>query len=261
MIYHKRNEWVLPSQPVTGPASNWNKIDRIVVHYPGGTIKKPYNPITLLRGWQNQYLNKKPPYSLGYNWAIDENGDVWEIRGYDIKCAANVEVNEVSVAIKFIVNNAEPANEAQLAACRELVQTIWDRKGVELPIVSHASQATNSTHTPCPGAGIRKQMDEGLLLPTSPPEVTPGKIGKAMIIEYLPGTPSYTVFVTDFTTIAWVFDGTWSGIIQGAGLPKVTVNRTELLSAIKSLKPTTSWPGTIGGDTELVEAWESPRPD
>lgn len=90
--------------------------------------------------------------------------------------------------------------------------------------------------------------------------VKPGKIGRAMIIEYYtPGHPKYTRFVTNFVEIAWVFDGTWSGIVGGAGLPVVNVDDTQLLSAIKSLKPTTPPPPTIGGT--LLTAWNAPRPD
>lgn len=271
MIYHRRQEWQSSTQPVTGPAMPKDAISRIVIHYPGADftdldfnndgLVNGADSIVVLRQMQAQYLRKSPPYSLGYNWMIDTSGEVWEIRGFDIKCAANSEVNGSSVAIIILVDDQDAANEAQIIATRELIAQIRDWKNLKLPIVTHASVATNSTHTPCPGKGITPQVIGGVFEPVTVPPVTPGKIGKAMIIEWAPGTAYYTVFVTDFTTIAWVFDGIWSGVIQGAGLPKVTVDRTQLLSAIKSLKPTTSWPGTFHDDPELIKAWEEPRPD
>lgn len=259
MIYHKRTEWQLPNQPVTGPAMDRNAIVRIVIHYPGGNVSKPYNTITRLRAEQNTYLHKVPAYSLGYNWMIDDIGDVWEVRGFEIKCAANEEVNATSVAIQFIVDDQDAANEAQIRAARELVAQIRTWRSVDLPLVTHSSVATHSSNTPCPGAGLTPQVLNGTFEPLSTPPVTPGKIGRAMIIDYAVNTASYTRFVTDFTNISWVFDGQWAGVIGKAGLPVVEVGWEDLLSAIRSLKPTTGPPPTIDG--QLLEAWNAPRPD
>ncbi len=260
MIYHSRAEWQSPSQPVTGPAISWPKIVRIVIHYNGGNLDAPYNSAQHMRNSQNYYVTQKG-YSLGYNWVVDYKGEIWESRGFDIKCAANVEVNDSSVAIEILVDNQDAANPAQINAVRELVAEIRRRQNKSYPLVKHSTVATNSTNTICPGAGISPQVDGGVFEPVSVPPVTPGNIGKAMIIDYLEGTDRYTRFVTNFTEIAWVFDGVWAGVVGGAGLPIVKVNRDQLLSAIKSLKPTTQIPWTIADDGELAGAWNAPRPD
>jgi hypothetical protein len=180
--YHPRSEWETAQQPVTGPAISWPSIVRIVIHYPGADFAdldfnndgqvNGADSIQVLRQMQNQYLHKPKPYSLGYNWMVDTLGEVWEIRGFDIKCAANEEVNASSVAILLLVDDQGAANPAQIDATRWLVGQIRGRKPA-VPIVTHASVATNSSHTPCPGAGITPQVHAGVFEPQHPVIIDP----------------------------------------------------------------------------------------
>jgi hypothetical protein len=195
MIYHPRTDWQTAAQPVTGPAIDWTQIVRIVVHYPGGNVNKPYDTASRLRAEQAMYLRKTPPYSLGYNWMVDEAGHVWEVRGWDIRCAANSEVNPTSVAIQIIVDDQDAANPAQVQAVRELVAEIRRRKA-GLPIVTHASVATNSSHTPCPGTGITPQVASGAFEPVADP------------IDPAPQPPAPNI-TEDYMLAIYKPEGTW----------------------------------------------------
>lgn len=206
---HRRTEWQTAAEPVTGPRFVWSKLQRIVIHWNGSGLRWPYDTAQVLRSQQHAYLTQKnPPYSLGYNDAIDGAGESWEIRGEDIKCAANVEVNESSYAIQVIVYSPtgdtwSPANDAQIAAIRERVTAVRARALAEgntrhIPIVAHADVATNSTHTACCGPAMRQQIADGVFEPVEqeqpnhPDPVDPAPTPKP---DPIPGgDPMITVF-------------------------------------------------------------------
>lgn len=160
MIYHKRSEWELPNQPVKGPALNPSGIVDMMYHYPGAKPLANFSdPIKALRNGQNSYLtDPKRGYSYGYNWVIDLNGEVWEVRGWDIQSAATGGYNGKSVATQFLVPGENPANEKQLAAAVELHLETERRFGKKLGVYGHYQKGT--TVTPCPGNGIRSQLPE-----------------------------------------------------------------------------------------------------
>lgn len=164
MTHHLRSEWQSPAQPVKGPSPvPWSSIDTVSIHYTAAG-KIPSSIPGYLRAIQNDYLtDPKRGYSIGYNFAADQTGDTWELRGFDIKCAANLDHNGHTVAILVLVDGASPMNAAMLGAVRGLIVQIEARAGRRLAVIGHG-QLQNPNHpTQCPGAGVVAQIAAGAL--------------------------------------------------------------------------------------------------
>lgn len=182
-----RAEWELDSQPVHGSTAfpPMTKIKRIVVHYPGADFQDMdfdndedidwEDTGILLRNTQNYYLVSRG-FSIGYNTAIGQEGDSWELRGDTWMCAANQEVNADSYAINILVDAGAPANPHQVRKMRELVKQIRALAGWAVPLVDHHSVSLNTTNTSCPGPGIMDQLARGVFEPrATKPDIPDGK--------------------------------------------------------------------------------------
>lgn len=165
-----RSAWVDPLYPVTGPALPWTKIDTIAPHYTaavnlidGDLGEFQYNIPPYLRAIQRDYLNRDPVgYSIGYNWAIDWLGGIWECRGWNIKSAAQgFPLNDNVVAVLLLVDgNDAPTLEAQ-ASFRFLNSQARSFTHKKLIVMDHGRLP--GAATACAGAGIRATVDAGFL--------------------------------------------------------------------------------------------------
>src|SRR5688572_28804942 len=128
---HPRGDWQLPSQPVTGPSLDLLALRYITIHYNGDTrdldgaddVYQDDDYAELLRVMQSSYLETRG-YSLGYNSGIAPDGDEWEIRGLDLRSAANgcTEVNVPGFAIQVTAGRAHRLRPARaLIAARSFV--------------------------------------------------------------------------------------------------------------------------------------------
>lgn len=167
MNIRPRADWQSPSQPVVGPASNLSKIELIPAHYTAASTV-PSDTASYLRSIQNDYTVNRG-YSIGYNFAIDQAGVAWECRGLDIKCAANKDMNEVTIAILCLVDGAEAMNPAMVATFTALGAHIQDAVGRDLFVVGHRDIGS----TACPGDGIYAQVQAGVLEPDDNPSQPP----------------------------------------------------------------------------------------
>lgn len=168
MIWHPRTDWV-GAEPVTGPPIRWPDIDTVVVHYTaalnlidGDPGENWFAVPAYLRSIQHEYLtNRHPGYSVGYNVAVDARGDVWELRGFDIKCAANKGHNDHTWAILVLVDGQSPVTEAAVAVIRELVSAVEVHAARPLAIKGHRDLDA----TQCPGVGVYAQITSGAFRP------------------------------------------------------------------------------------------------
>lgn len=172
-----RTEWQDPKLPVTGPPIIKYKVKLIPAHYtaavviPDGdhdpTNSEPAAVASYLRAIQRDYKNRKPTgYSIGYNFAIDQDGQAWECRGFDIKCAANVGRNDETLAILCMVNGNDRMHDKMVTTFRALAAEAQRQMGHSLTVVCHCDIGK----TQCPGAGIKNQVEAGLL---SPADIAP----------------------------------------------------------------------------------------
>jgi hypothetical protein len=173
---HPRSSWVDPRYPVTGPATNWGRIDTAVIHYTaadnlidGDPGEHASNLPAYIRSIQRSYETNRG-YSIGYWWAVDWLGGVWQLRGWDIKSAANATHNEHTAPILVLVDGADAATDEAAESIRCLVAETSRIAGRPVTITGHGW--LTGAQTECPGAGLRAQIFAGDFAPR-PPEQTP----------------------------------------------------------------------------------------
>ncbi len=173
VTYHPRSEWVQAKYPVTGPRQIAGNITRPAAHYtaavnlPDGDLGEfEYNIPPYLAAIQRDYVNNRG-YSIGYLFAIDWLGGVWELRGFDYKAAATYMHNEYTAPILFLVDGADQATPL---ACRA-ARVVWrefrrraNRSDFADRPWGHGEFKINTgigTPTACPGAGVLVQLHRG----------------------------------------------------------------------------------------------------
>lgn len=186
---HPRAAWQDPRLPVTGPAINWARIDTVAVHYTaaddlidGDPGEHAENLPGYLRAIQRDYMTHRvPPYSIGYGVAVDWLGGSWELRGVDIKCAANKGHNEHTIAILVLVDGNDMATEYAAAEIRRLIAWFEQLACRELAITGHGQLQDPNHPTGCPGSGLRAQIALGEFSPRWNPAPPPKPLPPAPI--------------------------------------------------------------------------------
>jgi len=160
-VFHRREAWQNPAQPVTGPRPTLEQVDTFPLHYTAAS-RIPANVAGYLRAIQNDYLtDPNRGYSIGYGFAVDQRGEVWELRGYDIKNAANLGWNHRTLPVLCLVDGAAPLTEAAVLSVRALLSEANRRTGRTLNVVAHRDIGA----TACPGDGITAQIRAGRITP------------------------------------------------------------------------------------------------
>ena len=175
-----RGSWERESAPVKG-AKFVFPIRHITFHYTGN-VRAPYGVMSYeaerahLRNVQDSYLNRKPPYSIGYNYAIFQSGRVWELRGTDYRCAANgnIDSNEFGIAVYCVLAVGEEPLEKLTTSAKELDSLICKEAGWKVPQKVHDDWKA----TGCPGAALTKLVKDGRLRWNLVPETPKPPVGK-----------------------------------------------------------------------------------
>jgi len=228
---HPRAEWQDPKLPVRGPAIDWTRIDTVAVHYTaaddlidGDPGEHAENLPGYLRAIQRDYMTHRvPPYSIGYGVAVDWLGGSWELRGVDIKCAANKGHNEHTIAILVLVDGNDMATDYAAAEIRRLIAWFEQLARRELAITGHGQLQDPNHPTGCPGSGLRAQIVLGEFSPRwqqkpEPPQPpTPTEDDVKYLHVTCPGNPE----------ILYAFDGSGSHLIGFSS----TEDRDKLVAA------------------------------
>ena len=162
-----RTDWQSASQPVVGPAMVLGSVNLLPAHYTAAATVPSDTP-PYLRAIQNDYTVNRG-YSIGYNFAVDQAGVAWQLRGFDIKCAANKGMNDVTIAVLCLVDGADAMNPAMVQTVRELGAEAVARTRPDLLVVGHRDIGS----TACPGDGIYHQVVSGQLEPAVTPDPIP----------------------------------------------------------------------------------------
>jgi len=186
VVVHGRSEWVEPANPVTGPAFEPGRVKWIVLHYGGvdWSESRLRDPVRAWRDKQRDYSHRRG-YSIGYQWGVDRDGELWELRGFDFRNAANgttwpgspltaefggVNPNHLTVSMHVLLPLSGAYTPEQLAGVRACVAMIWQRLGRKVPVVPHS----DINRTSCPGDPLRTAISGGSVLPVDPtPEPLP----------------------------------------------------------------------------------------
>jgi hypothetical protein len=167
--FHDRTEWQDPAYPVTsGSWMDLNALSYITLHYIGADGVNLSDIPQFLRNAQLDYVVNRG-YSLGYNSAVDENGEEWEIRGFDYRCAANgsqaTNIPGYSIVL-MLPNTWSVPPTAQIDGVRNLVSKIRATAAAAgnsdfLEINGHRDLKS----TACPGDPIYTMIQNGTFEP------------------------------------------------------------------------------------------------
>lgn len=177
---HPRESWQDPAKPVTGPPAEWGKVTTNVAHYTAADDLIDGDPgehaeglDDYMRSMQSSYLRSRG-YSLGYLFAVDWLGGVWEIRGFDFKSAANKgspdktgvkNFNAYSFPVLFLVDGNDRLTAEAAHSARMLYREAERRAG---RILGSPVPHSALDYTSCCGDGIRRDISLGLLAPADP---------------------------------------------------------------------------------------------
>jgi hypothetical protein len=174
--FHRRAEWLRFSKnPMSGPSQDRSQVVELVIHYNGGNadLDGPDNIFQdddyakVLAAMNDSYWATRG-YALGYNFGLGPDGDLWEIRGVDLRCAANgcQAVNVPGVAIQVTTTAiTAPPTAAQVDALKnDWVPWVRRQYPNVLDVVGHRDvnpRCANPTGTVCPGPQLYPLVQSG----------------------------------------------------------------------------------------------------
>lgn len=108
-----------------------------------------------------------PGYPLGYSWAYDWLGGIWEINGIEFRPAATSQHNTYTKADLVLTDRADPASDLMLAAvraCRRARRHFGSRAADRpWPHGKFFTETGEGTPTACCGTAVINQINAGLL--------------------------------------------------------------------------------------------------
>lgn len=161
---------------------------RFVVHYSAASPDQTPKII------QDYHMNTRQWSDIGYNFLVDDEGRIYEGRGWDVVGAHAAGYNTESIGVCFIGRDRD-AGDATRRAIRELYDAANKRTGRTLTRNGHRDVGS----TECPGDALYAWVRAGMPVggPSTPPPATggrlveDGKLGPATIGAWqrLLGTP------------------------------------------------------------------------
>lgn len=179
MTVHPRADWTkvpatdahpLASDYVRGTAIHWNG--------PPVPVSALTDPRAYLEGVR-RYHRSKSWSDIAYNLAVDQNGDVWVLRGLRHMSAANGdnEVNARYVAVLAIIGQGQKPTLKMLAGLRDVVTMVRAEYPRAMFVKTH--NQVRPAATACPGPDLTRAVDAGDLEPRQLPPVSVSKMQAA----------------------------------------------------------------------------------
>lgn len=165
MTYYDRTEWG------AGDRNGRSRLDveevqGIALHWPGDDI--PRSGLAqvgkALRSWQAAH-QAKGWADIAYQEAIDQAGNVYRLRGFLFRSAANgdEDVNDRFGAMLLVLAIGEKPTGAMIRAARGRIAKFRDHYPKGRQIVPHS--AIRPAGTQCPGDRVRDLIQEGRFRP------------------------------------------------------------------------------------------------
>ena len=178
MAYYSRSAWT--STGKSGPVlkGTGRTMTTIYIHYPGqpSAIGRASVASTKARleGYRRQHKNINGWADIAYNIAVDQSGNVWELRGIDRQSGANggTKSNRSGQAILVLVGNNEAPTAECVAGIKDAVRRIRAVHPKAKAIRGH--QQSPDASTACPGSHLMKLVRSGGLEPGAASVPSPG---------------------------------------------------------------------------------------
>lgn len=115
-----------------------------------------------LRGWRNYHINGNGWADIGYNFAIDQKGRVWDLTSWNVGAHAGSVGNTRYVGILLVLGNNEQPSSAMIRAIKGFrTKTVLKRYPRATRIKGHQQVPGNSTA--CPGRPVMALIRSGKL--------------------------------------------------------------------------------------------------
>ena len=176
MTYFKRSEWTSNKKTAPVIKGTGRVITEIYGHYIGSPspvgIESDSSTKNRLRGYWNLHVKINGWKDIAYNLAVDQKGNIWELRGIDRQSGANggTVTNRRGQAILCILGNTETPTPAMINAFKEAVKMIRAEHPKAKTIKGHRESFEASTQ--CPGDKIMALIKNGSLEPDNKTSVS-----------------------------------------------------------------------------------------
>lgn len=186
MAHFSRTDWGARA-PRSGPGNlSPTQVEGIALHWPAMT--QPLRGIAAvkaaLRGWQKYHMDGQGWSDIGYQVAVDQDGNRYELRGLRTQSGANGDrdVNERFGAVLLILAPGEEPTPAMVAEVRRVIadhRALFPRSR---RIVGHTD--IRPEPTACPGPAALRLIRAGAFDPNQSEEddmATANEIAKAIL--------------------------------------------------------------------------------
>jgi len=172
-----RSDWA-PGK--TGSNGKFEKILGLVAHWPGDGIKTYSHDrqyvIDKLRGYRSYHVNSRGWVDIGYNFAIDMAGRIWEGRGWRNVGAhaasnSNPRANRRYYGVIFLIGADQKLSQAAIDAFWELQAEVVRRNPGATQVLGHGS--VPGAATSCPGPAVRAMLAAGSKAVSKPAQSKP----------------------------------------------------------------------------------------
>lgn len=174
-----RKEWTTGR---TGSNGTYGKVTAVTCHWPADGVKTHSSSIShvkkVLQGYRRFHVNSRGWIDIGYNFAIDPAGRVWELRGMrnvgaHAASKANPRANTTRVGVLFIVGSDQQVTDKMWDAFLGLRAAILKVHPSATKIEGH--QQVPGAATSCPGPAVMARVRGGAVSKPTEPTPTPSK--------------------------------------------------------------------------------------
>lgn len=165
-MLHPRSDWT------TVPAADANpftdaSVEGSTTHWNGPAVPLSAltDPRSYLEAVRRYHVGTNGWSDIAYNYAVDQRGDIWVLRGMEHKSAANgnADLNTRYLAILGIIGDGQAPTPAMLAGFREVIRMQRERYPGAVAINGHGQ--IDPTSVPCPGPDLTAALKAGTLDP------------------------------------------------------------------------------------------------
>ena len=155
MTLHPRSDWT-SVPPANAHRFDPSLVQGVAVHWNGPAVPKSAlsDPRNFLKGVRRFHVNTRGWSDIAYNFAVDQRGDVWVLRGMRHKSAANGDrrTNARWVAVLAIIGRGQEPTPRMLDGLKRVV--VMTRRAYRRGDRVTTHKAISPSGTACPGPDL-----------------------------------------------------------------------------------------------------------
>lgn len=166
--YYRRSEIGLRPARSRGIPLKWLVVKGVALHWPAmgkDRLRTVDEVMRALRGWQDYHQKTQGWSDIGYQLAVDQEGNSYELRGHGIRSGANgnLNLNLRFGAILLVLAEGEWPTAAMLATVRWEIKQHRKRYRRSTWIGGHGDIRPGGTQ--CPGPAVEQLLADGAFTP------------------------------------------------------------------------------------------------